>query len=101
MAIPDDLMEIQCPCCDAILKIDRGLAVVISHKVPEKPLPFQDLAAEVARIKGEGTRLEQAFQKSFDAHKSQSTVLNKKFDELLKQAKDDPDQGPPKRDIDL
>lgn len=101
MAQTDDLLEIQCPCCDAILKIDKTMAVVISHKLPEKPLPIQDLAAEVARIKGEGARLEQAFQKSFDAHKSQSTVLNKKFDELLKQAKKDPDQGPPQRDIDL
>ncbi len=101
MAQTDDLLEIQCPCCDAILKIDKTMAVVISHKLPEKPLPIQDLAAEVARIKGEGARLEQAFQKSFDAHKSQSTVLNKKFDELLKQAKEDPDQGPPQRDIDL
>ncbi len=101
MAQTDDLLEIQCPCCDAILKIDKTMAVVISHKLPEKPLPIQDLAAEVARIKGEGARLEQAFQRSFDAHKSQSTVLNKKFDELLKQAKEDPDQGPPQRDIDL
>jgi hypothetical protein len=101
MANVGDLMEIQCPCCDAVLRVDPVLGVVISHKIPEKPLPIQDLAAEVARIKGEGARLEQAFQKSFDAHKSQSTVLNKKFDELLKQAKENPDQTPPKRDIDL
>ena len=101
MAKLDDLLEIQCPCCDALLKIDTVMGVVLSHKIPEKPLPIQDLAAEVARIKGEGARLENAFQKSFSAHKSQSTVLNRKFDELLKQAKEDPDQGPPKRDIDL
>ena len=101
MAKPSDLLEIQCPCCEAQLKIDTILCVVISHKMPVKPLPMQDLAAEVARIKGEGARLENAFQKSFDAHKSQSTVLNRKFDELLKQAKESPAQGPPKRDIDL
>ncbi len=101
MPNPSDLLEIQCPCCEAMLKVDIALGVVISHKMPEKPLPMQDLAAEVARIKGEGARLENAFQKSFDAHKSQSTVLNRKFDELLKQAKESPDQGPPKRDIDL
>ena len=101
MANADDLLEVQCPCCEAILRVYRGMGVVITHKMPENPLPIQDLAAEVARIKGEGARLEQAFQKSFDAHKSQSTVLNKKFDELLKQAKEDPNQSAPKRDIDL
>ncbi len=95
------LMEIQCPCCNALLKIDGELGVVISHKIPEKPLAIQDLAAEVAKIKSEGSRLDAAFEKSFAAHKSQSTVLNRKFDELLKQAKEDPDKEAPKRDIDL
>jgi hypothetical protein len=28
-------------------------------------------------------------------------VLEKKFDELFKRAKENPDQAPPKRDIDL
>lgn len=95
------LTDIQCPCCNTLLKIDSELGVVISHKIPEKPLAFQDLAAEVAKIKAEGSRLDAAFEKSFAAHKSQSTVLNRKFDELLKQAKEDPDQEPPRRDIDL
>ena len=70
------------------------------HEGEKQPV-IQDLAAEVARIKGEGSRLEQAFQKSFEAHRSQSTVLNKKFDELLKQAKESGDDTPPVRDFDL
>lgn len=84
-----------------MLKIDVELGVVISHKIPEKPLAIQDLAAEVAKIKSEPSRLDAAFEKSFAAHKSQSTVFNRKFDELLKQAKEDPDKEAPKRDIDL
>ena len=101
MANPKNLLEIQCPCCETKLKIDLELGAVISHKIPEKPLPIQDLAAEVARIKGESSRLDAAFQKSFDAHKSQASVFNRKFDELLKQAKENPDSEPPKREIDL
>jgi len=36
-----------------------------------------------------------------DAQKSHGAVLNKKFDELLKQAKQDTDKRPPKSLFDL
>ena len=101
MPSSEDFLEVLCPCCQTKLKIDLETHAVLSHKMPEKAPVIQDLAAEVARIKGEGSRLEQAFQKSFEAHKSQSTVLNKKFDELLKQAKESGDEAPPPRDFDL
>jgi hypothetical protein len=74
---------------------------VISHKIPEKPRPIEDLAAEVAKLKGAAGRRDEAFQKSFEAEKQHGKVLEKKFDELFKQAKADPDKTPRKRDIDL
>jgi hypothetical protein len=36
-----------------------------------------------------------------EAHKSHADVLSKKFDEMLKIAKENPDEPPPKRDIDF
>ena len=84
-----------------MLKIDPETRAVISHKVLEKPRPIEDLAAEVAKLKGASGRREDAFQKSFEAEKIHGKVLEKKFDELFKQAKADPDKRPPKRDIDL
>jgi hypothetical protein len=92
---------VECPCCQAVLKIDPETRAVIAHTVPMKPLPIEDLAAEVAKLKGEGARREQLFQKSFEAEKSHGKVLEKKFDELFKRAKENPDVTPPKRDIDL
>ena len=62
---------------------------------------IQSLAAEVAKLKGAPDRREEAFQKSFAAEKNQGQVLNRKFDELLKQAKENPDFGKKSRDIDL
>jgi hypothetical protein len=69
--------------------------------VPEKPRPIEDLAAEVAKLKGEGARREELFQKQFAAEKTHGKVLEKKFDELFKRAKEKPDLKPPVRDIDL
>jgi hypothetical protein len=95
------MFEVACPCCDAILKIDPETRVVIAHTVPVKPLPIEDLASEVAKLKGAGDRREQLFQKQFEAEKSHGKVLEKKFDELFKRAKENPDTKPPTRDIDL
>jgi len=84
-----------------MLKIDPETRAVIAHTVPEKPKLIEDLATEVAKLKGEGARREQVFQKNFEAEKTHGKVLEKKFDELFKRAKEDPDQRPPQRDIDL
>jgi hypothetical protein len=95
------MFDVECPCCQAILKIDPETRAVIAHTVPDKPRPIEDLAAEVAKLKGEGARREQLFQKNFEAEKSHGKVLEKKFDELFKRAKENPDDKPPTRDIDL
>ncbi len=95
------LFEVDCPCCDATLKIDPETHSVIAHKVREKPPAIEDLAAAVQRLKGEPGRREEVFRRSVEAEKGHAKVLEKKFDELFKQAKENPDLTPPKRDIDL
>jgi hypothetical protein len=95
------LFEVECPCCKTILKIDLETRAVIAHAVPVKPPMIEDLAAAVAKLKGEAGRRDEVFRKQFEAEKSHGKVLEKKFDELLKQAKENPDKTPPRRDIDL
>jgi hypothetical protein len=93
--------EVACPCCDAVLTIDLETRAVIAHVVPKKPLPIEDLAAEVAKLKGEGARRDEVFRKNFEAEKSHGKVLEKKFDELFKRVKENPDDKPFVRDFDL
>ena len=95
------MLEIECPCCQAVLKIDVETRAVISHKAPEKPRAVEDLATAVARLKGEGARREEVFRKQFEAEKTHGKVLEKKFDELFKQVKENPDLPPPKREFDF
>jgi hypothetical protein len=61
---------------------------MISHTRPEKKPVIEDLARSGEAQKCGGWR-EEAFQKSFATEKDQSQVLNSKFDQLLKQAKED------------
>jgi hypothetical protein len=99
--MPKGLFEVECPCCQTILKIDPDTCAVIAHKQPERPAVVEDLAAAVLRLKGEAGRREEVFRKQFETEKSHGKVLEKKFDELLRQAKENPDAPPPKRDIDF
>jgi hypothetical protein len=98
---PSALIEVQCPCCQAALKIDPQTRAVISHKAAEKPRTVEDMDTALNMLKGEAARREEAFQKSVEAHKKSKDVLSRKFDELLKQAKESPDTPPPPRDFDL
>ena len=38
-------IEIDCPCCRTLLKIDRETGAIISHKEPERPKAIEDLTA--------------------------------------------------------
>jgi hypothetical protein len=95
------MFDIECPCCEAKLKIDPETQAVIAHTAHVKPPAIDDLAAEVAKLKGEGARRDEVFRKNFEAEKSHGKVLEKKFDELFKRAMEDPDAPPPKRDFDF
>jgi len=66
-----------------------------------KAPPIEDLAAAVAKLKGEAGRREEVFQRSVETERKSKDVLNRKFDELFKQAKDDPNFGKKPRNIDL
>ena len=95
------MFEVPCPCCEAILTIDPETRAVIAHSIPKKPLAIEDLAAEVEKLKGAGARREEVFRKQVEAEKQHGKVLEKKFDELFKRAKESPDTGKPLRDFDL
>ena len=45
--------------------------------------------------------IKKKFQKQVEEQKSHQQVLDRKFEELLQQAKDAPDLTPPTKDIDL
>ena len=101
MAKQAELITVTCPCCQAELHIDPETSAVIRHKEHVKPPSIADLEAAVQRQRGEAGRREEIFQKSVAAQKTHHDVLSKKFDEMLKVAKENPNEPPPKRDIDF
>ena len=93
--------EVGCPCCSAVLKIDPETRAVISHVAPVKPKMFSDFEAAAKAMREQDNRRESIFQQSVEAQKHASDLLEKKFQEALKKAKETPDTGKPIRDFDL
>jgi hypothetical protein len=92
-------LEVPCPCCHAVLVIDTNLGRVISHKEPDrgnKP----ELSDAQRILAAEAARREAIFQQSVDSEKNRGDALAKRFDEALRQAKEEP-VTKPMRDFDL
>lgn len=92
-------IEVTCPCCQTTLVVDTNLGRVVSHVEPDrgnKP-ELSDAQRILAR---EAERREAMFQQSVDNEKTRGDALSKRFDEALKQAKQEP-VSKPMRDFDL
>ena len=90
-----------CPCCGALLKIDVETRAVISHTAAVKPRMFNDMEEAARAMKEQDSRRESIFRQSVEAQKHASDLLEKKFQEAVKKAKESPDTGRPIRDFDL
>jgi hypothetical protein len=93
-------IEVTCPCCHAKLNVDTELAVVLSHEAPPKVAPDVDISDSARILQEQARRREDKFLESWQAEKMKEDVLNRKFEEALKKAKDQPADRP-LRDYDL
>lgn len=94
------LIEVTCPDCGAVMKIDPETRAVISHTSAPKPKMFNDLDEATRALKDQDSRRESLFRQSVEAEKNKGDVLEKKFQEALKRAKETPTERPI-RDFDL
>ena len=93
--------EITCPCCNAVLKVDPENHAVIAHTAAVKPKTFNDMEEAARAMKEQDSRRDSIFRQSMEAQKNASDLLEKKFQEAVKKAKESPDTGRPIREIDL
>lgn len=92
--------EVVCPCCQAKLRVDPELRAVLSHEPPPEERTVKNLTDAVKGLQAEAAQRQARFEESLKAEKSKKSLLDKKFQEALKKAKDEPITKPT-RDIDL
>lgn len=91
---------ITCPCCEATLTVDPAIGAVLDHKLPTKPQMAIQLKDAVKLVQEEASRRDEKYQKIAEAEKNKSKLLEAKFQELFKKAKEEP-VSKPLKDIDL
>jgi len=96
----EKIIEIACPDCGAMIKIDTATGLVISHTPAPRKRMFEDLETAAAAMREQDERKESIFRQSLDAEKNKADLLEKKFAEALLKAKNAPD-GKPLREFDL
>ena len=96
-----EFFDLGCPHCGANLKVDPAMKAVIAHTAPVRPKTFNDFEEATRAMKEQDVRRESLFQQSVEAQKNSAVLLEKKFQEAMKRAKETPDTGKPLRDIDL
>jgi hypothetical protein len=91
--------DVTCPCCSATLVVDANLQRVIRHSEPPSgPRPELDDAHRI--LADQAARRESLFQQSFAAEQNKDDALSKRFEEALRQAREEPITKPT-RDFDL
>jgi hypothetical protein len=96
----EKMFEVACPDCGAMLRIDASTGLVVSHTPAPRKRMFEDMETAAKAMREREERKESIFRQSVDAEKNKADLLEKKFAEALRKAKDAPDVKP-LREFDL
>jgi uncharacterized Zn finger protein (UPF0148 family) len=99
MAHLESELEVICPCCQTTLIVDTNLGRVVAHKEPERGnKPELNEAQRI--LAEEAARREAIFKQSVESERTRGDALSRRFEEALKQARQEPITKPT-RDFDL
>jgi len=98
MATPS--FVVSCPCCQGKLTIDPDLKTVIAHEEPPRARTTANLGAAFDQLRSKSAEREERFKQQMEAEAQKGKVLDRKFQESLKKAKDSPDPPPRRYDYD-
>jgi uncharacterized Zn finger protein (UPF0148 family) len=87
-----------CPCCQAKLTVDAELREIIAHEQPPPKRDAANLGDAFSKLASKSAEREERFRQQMQAEAQKGKLLDRKFQESLKKAKDSPD--PPRRRYD-
>lgn len=92
----------RCPDCAADLTVDAATGEILAHRTKERPPGGGRGLDELMREMKDGKeQAESVFEREVAAEKDRDRLLEEKFAEALKRAKEDPDDGPPPSPFDF
>jgi hypothetical protein len=88
-----EAVDVNCPCCGALLKVDPETGSVVW--VDKKKAPAKDFDDLVSNVQSQKSLLDEKFARSVRQTKNQKEILERKFEEARKRAAADPTRRPP------
>jgi hypothetical protein len=86
----EQIFEVACPDCGAMLQIDAATGLVVSHTPAPRKRIFEDLETAAQAMREQDERKESIFRQSIEAEKNKEDLFEKRFAEALRKAKDAP-----------
>ena len=86
--VMSDRIELTCPCCTTKLVVDAKSGEILAEERPKKDLAksFDDA---MTNVRSGAQKRDEAFSKAADRTRNLDDLLNKKFEEARRKAKDD------------
>jgi hypothetical protein len=101
MAKQMSAFEVACPDCGAILTVDPETRSIIGHKSAPRKRTFEDFEGAARTLRDQEERKESIFRQSMESERNKKDIMERRFAEAVKRAKDDPSTGKSLRDFDL
>lgn len=94
-------LTLNCPDCDSRLVVDRETGEVLFHK-PKKAAPAggKDFDQLFEKLEQDKALAEDVFEREVTALKHRDRLLEDKFEEALREARESPEDEPPPRPFD-
>ena len=83
-----DRVDIVCPCCATRLVADTETGEILSEERPKRDTD-KSFGEALNKVRSGESRREEAFSKAFERTQKLDTLLEKKFEEARKKAKND------------
>jgi hypothetical protein len=77
-----------------MIKVDAATGAVVSHTPAPRKRTFEDLETAAKAMREQNERKESIFRQSVEAEKNKEDLLEKKFADALRKAKDAPEEKP-------
>lgn len=77
--------EINCPCCEALIVVDRITGEVLLHKAKERKATGS-LDSMVAGLESQKSEMQARFDREIASQKDRARLLEEKFQEAMKRA---------------
>ncbi len=88
-----EALDVTCPCCEALLKVDPETGGVVW--VDKKKAPAKDFDELVSRVGSRRSVIDEKFARSVQQTRHASEILDRKFEEARRRAEVDPTAKPP------